>query len=262
MNLASKLQKLVTGDAFVSALRHAREAYPRRPLILDARRITKTVPADRFEEIRKKHALPNPGDTWLKYLDLELWLTVNLRRVRKLGLDLGRRKRILDLGCGAGYFLYICQYFGHDVVGLDLDDTPGFAEMVALLGVTRLIWKIAPFVPLPDFGKRFDLITAHMICFNGHKTPGLWRIAEWEFFLDDLARHLEPNGLVCLELNREHDGANYTPELKAYFESRGAEVHTQRVLFRSLRRPPARGAQAIAGFRKPRGHPTLRPVGG
>jgi SAM-dependent methyltransferase len=249
VKLGRKLQKLITGDAFASAVRHTRDAYPRRPLALDAARITRTVQAEKFAEIRQRHAVPGPTDGWPKYLDLERWMRINLQRVREVGLDLGRRKRILDLGCGTGYFLYICQYFGHEVLGLDIDITPAFAEMVALLAIPRVIWQVAPFVPLPDLGGKFDVITAHMICFNGHKSEQLWGIREWQFFLDDLAQHLKPRGLIALELNREDDGTHYTPELKAYFESRGAELHTQRVRFSRLRRAPGAGARALAGFR-------------
>jgi SAM-dependent methyltransferase len=162
-------------------------------------------------------------------------MEINLKRVRDLGLDLGGRKRVLDIGCGTGYFLYICQYLGHDVLGMDLDEEPGFKEMVELLGVKRVIWRIEAYQPLPDLGRKFDVIAAHMICFNGHKSDKLWKISEWEFFLDDLAeRHLKPGGQVCLELNREYDDSLYTPELKEYFETRGAEIHTQRVLFNPL----------------------------
>ena len=96
----------------------------------------------------------------------------------------------------------------------------------------RKIWRVEAYQPLPDLGPKFDVIAAHMICFNGHKSDKLWKIPEWEFFLDDLAANqLEPDGQVCLELNREYDNSLYTPELKEYFEARGAEIHTQRVLF-------------------------------
>ena len=75
---------------------------------------------------------------------------------------------------------------------------------------------------------------------NGHKSDKLWKISEWEFFLDDLAaNHLLPGAQVCLELNREYDDSLYTPELKAYFESRGADIHTQRVHFNPLRPAPS-----------------------
>ncbi len=245
MRFSYKLRKVLTGDAYASARRHVRQFFlGRAPLNFDAARITKTVDAKKFREIYQRHTVEDPGDAWPKYLDLERWMEINLRRVRDLGLDLGGKKRVLDIGCGTGYFLYICQYLGHDVLGLDLDEEPGFTEMVDLLGVKRKIWRIEAFELLPDLGPKFDVIAAHMICFNGHKSDKLWRIPEWEFFLDDLARHLEPRGQVCLELNREYDGSLHTPELKEYFESRGAEVHTQRVLFNPLLRAPVAAARA------------------
>jgi SAM-dependent methyltransferase len=246
MQLSDKLRKVLSGDAFASARRHVKQwVIGRAPLHFDAAKITHTIDRTKFQEIYDRYAMENPGDDWPKYLEIERWMEINLKRVRDLGLDLGGRKRVLDIGCGTGYFLYICQYLGHDVLGMDLDIEPGFREMVNLLGVKRVIWRIDACEPLPDLGPKFDVIAAHMICFNGHKSDKLWKIAEWEFFLDDLAEnHLQPDGQVCLELNREYDDSLYTPELKAYFEARGADVHTQRVLFSPLRPAPAAVVQA------------------
>jgi SAM-dependent methyltransferase len=246
MQLSNKLKKVITGDAYASARRHVKQALlGRAPLRFDAKRITKSIDREKFRQVYQRHAVEDPGDAWPKYLDLETWMEINLRRVRDLGLDLGGPKRVLDIGCGTGYFLYINQYLGHDVLGVDLDEEPGFREMIELLGVKRRIWRIEAFQPLPDLGPKFDVIAAHMICFNGHKSDKLWKIPEWEFFLDDLAAHqLKPRGQICLELNREYDDSLYTPELKEYFETRGAEVHTQRVLFNPLRRAPSATAQA------------------
>ena len=235
----------MTGDAYASARRHVKQALlGRAPLGFDAARITKTIDQEKFRRIYQRHAVADPGDAWPKYLDLQPWMEINLQRVRNLGLDLGGRKRVLDIGSGTGYFLYICQYLGHDVLGLDLDEEPGFTEMIELLGVKRKIWRVEAFKPLPDLGPKFDVITAHMICFNGHKSDKLWKIPEWEFFLDDLTKHLVQDGQVGLELNREYDDTNYTPELKAYFEARGGEIHTQRVHFNPLRPAPSEVARA------------------
>lgn len=239
MRLSYKLKKMLTGDAYASARRHLKQALlGRAPLGLDAARITRTIDAEKFREIYQRHAMKDPGDAWPKYLDIKVWMEINLQRVRNLGLDLGGRKRVLDIGCGTGYFLYICQYLGHEVLGLDLDEEPGFTEMIQLLAVKRKIWRVEAFQPLPDLGQ-FDVITAHMICFNGHKSDKLWQAPQWEFFLDDLAKHLTPQGQICLELNREYDNTNYTPELKRYFEARGADIHTQRVVFNPLRPAPS-----------------------
>src|SRR5438874_5568367 len=246
MRLSYKLHKVFTGDAIASARRHVKQwLIGRAPLGFDVARITQSIDRKKFQEIYDRYGMANPVDEWPKYLEIERWMEINLKRVRDLGLDLGGRKRVLDIGCGTGYFLYICQYLDHDVLGLDLDEEPGFTEMIQLLGVKRRIWRVEAFQPLPDLGPKFDVIAAHMICFNGHKSDKLWRISEWEYFLDDLAEnHLEPGGQVCLELNREYDNSLYTPELKAYFEARGADIHTQRVHFNPLRPAPAAVAQA------------------
>jgi SAM-dependent methyltransferase len=247
MQLSYKLQKVFSGDAYVSARRHLKQwLIGRAPLRFDAEKITATIDRAKFQEIKERHAMEDPGDAWPKYLDIQRWMEINLTRVRDLGLDLGGRKRVLDIGCGTGYFLYICKSLGHDVLGMDLDEERGFTEMIELLGVKRVIWRVEAYQPLPELGQKFDVIAAHMICFNGHKSDKLWKISEWEFFLDDLMeRQLKPGGQVCLELNREYDDSLYTPELKAYFESRGAQVHTQRVHFNPLLPAPAAVARAV-----------------
>ena len=246
MQLSYKLRKVLSGDAYASARRHVKQwVIGRAPLRFDVAKITRTIDRQKFQQIYDRYAMHDPGDEWPKYLEIERWMEINLKRVRDLGLDLGGRKRVLDIGSGTGYFLYICQYLGHDVVGIDLDEERGFTEMVELLGVKRVIFRVEAYKPLPDLGHKFDVITAHMICFNGHKSDQLWKIPEWEFFLDDLAeRHLERGGQVCLELNREYADSLYTPELKEYFEARGAEVHTQRVLFNPLLPAPVAAAPA------------------
>jgi SAM-dependent methyltransferase len=206
---------------------------------LETKRVIETIDPVKFEQIRRRHAVADPGADWPKYLDLDRWIGVNIRRIRHLELDLTRPKRILDLGCGAGYFLHIAQLLGHSGVGLDMDRLPMFREITRLLDVRRVVQQIEPFRPLPNFGQKFDLITAFMICFNDHKMPGLWSVPQWEFFLNDLAKHLKPRGRVWLELNQEYDGTFYTPELKKFFEKRGAKVDEHKIIFNSGLRAPA-----------------------
>src|SRR6476619_3434655 len=130
MRLTYKLKKVLTGDAYASARRHVKQALlGRAPLGLDAARIANTIDPKKFRAIYQRHAVADPGDAWPKYLDIKVWMEITLQRVRNLGLDLGGRKRILDIGCGTGYFLYICQYLDHDVLGMDLDEEPGFRDM-------------------------------------------------------------------------------------------------------------------------------------
>lgn len=190
-----------------------------------------TIDPHGFERIRQRYAVEGPTEDWPKYLDLERWIEVNIRRIRRIEVDLTRRKRILDLGSGTGYFLYIAQLLGHEGLGLDLDEIPMFRDITCLLNVRRVIWEIKAFDPLPDVLGKFDLITAFLICFNRHKQVDVWGVPEWKFFLDDLAKHLTPKGRVWLELNQEYDGKFYTPELKEFFEKRGAKIDRHKVVF-------------------------------
>jgi hypothetical protein len=119
-----------------------------------------------------------------------------------------------------------------------MDRLAMFREITRLLGVRRVVQQIEAFRPLPDFGQKFDLITAFMICFNNHKMPDLWKLPEWDFFLDDLAKYLKPRGRVWLELNQEYDGTFYTPELKEFFEKRGARINEHKIIFTSGLRAP------------------------
>src|SRR5437762_12435721 len=229
MRFSHKIKKLLSSRGLASARKHTRRFFHRTRFPLETSRIIETIDGPNFQQIRQRYAVENPGEDWPKYLDLDRWIEINIRRIREIELDLARPKRILDLGCGAGYFLYIAQLLGHKGLGLDLDQLPMFGDLTRLLGVRRVIWQIKAFEPLPDLGK-FDLITAFLICFNRHKQANVWGVPEWGFFLDDLAKHLAPRGRVWLELNQEYDGTFYTPELKEFFQRRGAKIDRHKVV--------------------------------
>lgn len=212
----------------------------RVPLTADA--IIATIDRARFEQIRARHGVEDPRDEPPKYLEIEPWVNENLRRISAVELDLGRHKRVLDIGSGVGYFLYISELLGHDAVGIDLDEMPMFNEMIELLDVQRQVCRVQPFVPLPDLG-RFDLVTGFQICFNGHRSEQLWGLPEWDFFLDDLASRLNPNGRIWLEFNREIDGTCFSPELETFFKRRGAEVISNRVIFNRVLPAPVEAAR-------------------
>ena len=239
MRFRHKMRKLVDGRSLASARKHTLRLLHTKRLPLETKRVIETINPVGFQQIRQRYAVGNPGADWPKYLDLERWIGINIRRIRELELDLSGPKRILDLGCGSGYFLYIAQLLGHAGLGLDIDRLPMFREITRLLGVRRVVQRIEAFRPLPDLGQKFNLITAFMICFNDHKMPGLWKVPEWEFFLDDLAKHLTPRGRVWLELNQEYDGTFYTLELKEFFQKRGARIDEHKVIFTSGLRAPA-----------------------
>jgi SAM-dependent methyltransferase len=160
-----KIQKLVDGRSLVSARKHTLRLLRTGRFPLNKKRVIETIDPVGFAHIRKRYAVADPGADWPKYLDLDRWIGINIRRIRQTELDLARPKRILDLGCGAGYFLYVAQLLGHSGVGLDMDRLAMFREVTRLLGVRRVVQRIEAFQSLPDFGQKFDLITAFMISF-------------------------------------------------------------------------------------------------
>jgi SAM-dependent methyltransferase len=184
----------------------------------------------KFQEVITSHA--SEGYDSYKYFDKQLWLRTKMMRVIELGLDTSPPLSVLDMGCGAGYFLYCCKYLGHNVHGLDLPDYEFYRDMIAMFDIPRTGYRIEPFKTLPLLGKKFDVVTAHQICFNGHKTDELWGVDEWEFLLGDLEQnYLRPGGTIALEFNEEPEIGFYSKEIKRYFESRSARIFRGRVIF-------------------------------
>ena len=159
MRLRHKIRKLVDGQSLASARKRTLRLLRANRFPLETKRVIETIDPVEFEKIRRRYAVADPGADWPKYLNLDRWIGVNIRRIRQLELDVARPKRILDLGCGAGYFLYIAQLLGHSGVGLDMDRLPMFREITRLLGVRRIVQQIKAFRPLPNFGQKFDVIT-------------------------------------------------------------------------------------------------------
>jgi SAM-dependent methyltransferase len=184
----------------------------------------------RLAALQARYALST--DHYTKYADVKRWLRLNIVRAQDLKLHRCSPQSVLDLGCGGGFFLFILQQLGHSSLGLDIDAFPLFTELLDLFQVERRVWTIRPCEPLPDLGRKFDLITAFSIDFNREsKRDWWWGPAEWAFFLDDLKRHLNPGGRIFLGLNPRNDGKYYSPELREFFLSRGASVERENVSF-------------------------------
>jgi SAM-dependent methyltransferase len=225
MQLSRKLEKLWTGEGLESAV----DAFYRwrRPLEADA--LLQKIDPSGMERIRAKYENPGERVAWPKYVDASPWLKHAIRQARALHLDRTTGKSILDLGSGAGYFLFTCKHLGHDGIGVDLPEPAYFGEMFDLLGLKRVIWRINAYEPLPELGCKFDLVTAFAICFNGHGSEEVWTPAEWEFLLRDLeTRFLNPGGEIFLALNPEPYG-HFTPQLERYFRARGAWIERGQV---------------------------------
>jgi SAM-dependent methyltransferase len=231
MKLSRKLQKLLSTDFFASAFEHlSRGAHP-----VNKRRILETLDRTQFEKLREQYPY-RPGSPRInRFEDVVYWIEINIERAQDLWLDRAPPIRIVDLGCGAGYFLYICKFFGHEVLGLDTDNEPLFRATTALLDVPRVIGRIERHTPLPDLRGKFDLVTAHRICFHriGHVRDGVeWSAADWEFFINDIrTRFLNEDGRLLLDFNPRPDGSSFfTPRLREFFLSQGARIFRSKAL--------------------------------
>jgi SAM-dependent methyltransferase len=233
VRLSRKFQKLFSIDAAQSLWEHAcRWTHP-----VSSRRILATIDRAELERLRENYPYRPNARRINAYEDAAYWISRNVEYAQDLWLDRTPPLRILDLGCGAGYFLYICQLFGHEGIGLDTDEEPLFRGTTALLNVRRVISRIEARVPLPDLGEKFDLVTGHRVCFHRivRKENGEWiewKAADWEFFINDVRiRFLKPNGRLLLEFNPRPDGSSFfTGELRACFLSHGARIFRRKAL--------------------------------
>ena len=226
MTLGQKLGKLFNTAAWRSAGRALyRWSHP-----VSLSDLKRGIDFDRLNEIRERHGVPGDKTNYPKYLDLDRFLRMNIRRAQDLQLTGSRPRRILDLGSGAGWFLFVARYLGHSGIGVDLENPAMFGEMFELFGLKRVVSRIEAFTPLPKLDQRFDLITAFSVCFNGHKSAELWDVPQWEFFLNDIQTNLlADGGSIYLDLNPEADGSFVTPSLREFFLRRGAKIEHSKV---------------------------------
>jgi SAM-dependent methyltransferase len=231
MRFSRKLQKLFSRDAFASAFEHlSRATHP-----VNKRRLLDDIDWLQFKDLRHKFPYRSGSPQINRFEDVVYWIDINVERAQDLWLDCTPPLRILDLGSGAGYFLYVCKHFGHDVLGFDTDVEPLFSATTELLGVRRVIGRIERQTPLPELGQRFDLVTAHRICFHriGKVRDGVeWSPSDWEFFIDDIRnRFLNRNGRLLLDFNPRPDASSFfTPELRKFFLSQGARIFRSKAL--------------------------------
>ncbi len=229
MKVSHKLRKLFEPESYTRLKRRLQRRLhpiPLRPLLAK-------IDQRRMREIEEKYRDSDVGIA--KYARVPEFMRMNIERVQDLNLHRQPPMDLLDLGCGGGFFLYIAQQYGHRCVGLDVSWFPVFGDLVELMGVDRRVWEIKAFEPLPDLGRKFDLITAYSTGFNRKPDKTLWGPAEWDFLLKDLTNnYLRPGGKIFLGLNPQEKGWYYSDQLRDYFLSRGAEIERERVYFRGL----------------------------
>jgi len=230
MRFSRKLQKLLSRDLFASALEHlSRATHP-----VNTRRILDDIDWLQFRDLRHKYP-HRPGSPQInRFEDIAYWIEINIERAQDLWLDRSPPLRIVDLGCGAGFFLFLAKQFGHQCLGLDVGDFLLSNELIELFGLERVTGRIRAFQPLPDFGRKFDLITAFSAAFNRSEDESRgWNPEEWNFFLDDVDRYLRLDGQILLEINSGKEKRYFPAEVRDFLLKRGARVDGERVYFRS-----------------------------
>ncbi len=195
---------------------------------------------DALSQLLAAEALPLIGRiNRAKYaINLDYWLRRNAQRAVDLDLHHGKRRKILEIGTGGGYFSAVCQHLGHDVHATDktLDD-PIFAGVCAILGVKVSYLEIRPMeamVLAEGVSGPFDLVAGYATCFN-HYFDGSnrqWEGDEWRYFLDHaLAAHLAPGAIVNFELNRNARGEDaLDAEVAAVFRDKGGRIDGRKTL--------------------------------
>jgi SAM-dependent methyltransferase len=229
MKFSRKLQKLFSREGVESLAEHVnRWTHP-----VSVQRVLSTIDPAGVARLREEFPARPDSPRINRFADVPYWIGINVERAQDLWLDRAPPLHILDLGCGAGYFLYVCKFFGHTVLGLDTDNAPLFRATLTLLNVPRVVARIDPGVPLPDLGARFDLVTAHRICFQRIGGKNEWTPQHWEFFINDIrSRFLEPNARLLLDFNPRPDGSSFfTAELRTCFLSQGARLFRSKALF-------------------------------
>ncbi len=167
-----------------------------------------------------------------KYPDHAFWLRTAIVQAARVGLHRNPGRRVLDLGCGPGYFLAVCRYFGHEAIGIDIPEECFseverlvYREMFRVHHCDKHAFLIRPYVAL-DVEGEFDVISAFLVCFNNHKRETEWSHEEWRFFLDDAFTHLRPGGRLHLGLNANPERYGtltwYDPPTRDLFVSRGS----------------------------------------
>lgn len=205
-------------------------------LVQLAGRVTETADLNRIGKLREemKSELERDSASAAKYADYRLWLPFNIDRIASLSLHKSGPLRLLDIGCGPGYFLAAARACGHDVYGIDAPasfmsevEKRVYAELLDALSLTARVspMLVERFTPLKLAYGELDLITAFWICFNCHRRDDEWGAAEWKYFVDDATSFLRPDGQLHLELNAHPERYGslkwYDAETLQFFRSAG-----------------------------------------
>lgn len=142
----------------------------------------------------------NEANPMVKFCDKpQHWYLLAQRIVYEFGLIEARPIKIFDLGCGFGYFCYICREVHHEVIGLELANP-------LILEANRILWNsvvthdLTGPEPLPPIVRNADLIT--MFGVNLRQDDGdYWTAEQYATFTADVCSRLKPKGRFVIRPN-------------------------------------------------------------
>jgi len=124
------------------------------------------------------------------------------RKIAKgLGLDTGPPQRIVDLGCGFGYFIRICREWGHNAIGVDRPN-PLIDNATTVLEVPCVLHEIHEYEPLPESICDCDLVTTFGVNFRLGGRSAYWHTLEYDYLLAGIMCRLVAGGSWILRPNQ------------------------------------------------------------
>lgn len=177
--------------------------------------LREVVPAPGFAALQRKWLKPgslDPGEqAVLKFFDIIYWCQGKFGIAQRLGLDRSPPARIVDIGAGPAHFSCVAGYFGHHVLGTDLEPGPGrpralemYADFRDLLSAAWIPHATTVGEPLPTLPHGIDICTAFLTKFHAHPDGTPWTVEDWREFLRRLAPSFSGDTRrLSLKLNRE-----------------------------------------------------------
>ena len=185
---------------------------------------------EKLDRLRREYAgITREDYAWVRYLSLDSDMYREVFRAKKYLLDSTPSGRMLDLGTGPGYFPFVCKQYGHDAIGVDIEE-PLFARLADIIETDRFVWPVTPQLAAPPFEGRFNTVTAFQVAFDNivnRTDPAPWSTADWRlFFCNLIDRFVAEDGRIFMTGVRActPSTAYYDEELVAFLKSINAKV--------------------------------------
>lgn len=125
-----------------------------------------------------------------------------LNAIKYLNIQPGNLK-ILDIGCGCGHFVKLCNVLGHTASGTEIKQVleTSIVEMHRHYALTITELQIEKQIEI-KLDTTYDLITGLRTTFNsGDENTFSYTAKDWLFFKENIFSYLNNNGRVFLKTN-------------------------------------------------------------